>query len=206
VSFYQAYFNEMSARICNFREEDFKKIVQLIVNTKASSRKVMIVGNGGSASIASHLTVDFTKNAGIQTVNFNDPCVITAFANDCGFENWMKMAVDYYGSPGDTIILISSSGSSKNVLLAAEKAHEKKISVVTLTGFSPDNPLRKMGQINLYVPSYSYNIVEITHSAWLVALVDIIIGRSVYTSTENVHLIHEQTVVPPEVTVTEETA
>lgn len=188
----------MSARICEYKEEDFRRIVQLIVNTKANSRKVMIVGNGGSASIASHLTVDFTKNAGIKTVNFNDSCVITAFANDCGYENWAKMAVDYYGSSGDTLILISSSGSSKNILRAAEKAREKGISIITLTGFDPQNPLRKLGDVNLYVPSWSYNIVEITHSAWLVAVVDIIIGRSIYTSTENVDQIHKKTLLPSE--------
>lgn len=188
----------MSSRICEYQEEEFRQIIQLLINTKANSRKVLIGGNGGSASIASHLTVDFTKNAGIRTVNFNDASVITAFANDCGYENWMKMAVDYYGDAGDTLILISSSGSSKNILRAAEKAREKNISIVTLSGFDPQNPLRSMGDINLFVPSPSYNIVEITHSAWLVALVDIIIGRSVYTATENVDRIHKTTQLPLE--------
>lgn len=196
MSLYKDYFEEMSSKICGYSENDFQRALDMIVKTKAMSNKVMIVGNGGSASIASHLTVDFTKNAGIRTMNFNDPCVITAFANDCGFERWVQMAVDYYGDAGDTLILISSSGSSKNLILAAEKAAEKNISVITLTGFNPENALGKLGDVNLFVASEAYNIVEITHSAWLVAMVDMIIGKSVYTATENIHLIHRETLLP----------
>ena len=84
--------------------------------------KVIIAGNGGSAAIASHVSVDFTKQGGIRTVNFNEYDLITCFANDYGYEQWLEKAIEFYGDSGDLVILISSSGKSMNMVNASSRA------------------------------------------------------------------------------------
>ena len=125
--------------------------------------------------MASHVAVDFTKAAGIRAVNFNEADLITCFANDYGYEHWTEKALEAYADPGDLAILISSSGKSQNILNAAKKANEMGLSAITVSGFLTDNPLRKLGDLNLWVDSTEYNIVEMTHHVWLVAIIDYLI-------------------------------
>ena len=87
----------------------------------------------------------------------------------------MAKALEAYADKGDLVILISSSGKSKNILNAAEKGKEMGLSVITVSGFLSDNPLRKLGDLNLWVDSTEYNIVEMTHHVWLVAIIDYLI-------------------------------
>jgi D-sedoheptulose 7-phosphate isomerase len=117
----------------------------MLLNTKESGRKVMFAGNGASASIANHATLDFTKQAKIKSVNFNESALITAFSNDFGYENWVQKAVEFYGQTGDTLILISSSGKSLNIVNAAQYAHNNNMNVITFTGFDLNNPLSLCG-------------------------------------------------------------
>ena len=147
-------------------------------NVRKRGGTVMVVGNGGSAAMASHVTVDFTKAASIRAINFNEADLITCFANDYGYENWVGKALEAYADSGDLAILISSSGKSQNILNAAEKANEMGLSVITVSGFLTDNPLRKLGDLNLWVDSTEYNIVEMTHHVWLVAIIDYLIETS----------------------------
>ena len=84
------------------------------------------MGNGGSASIANHCATDFTKFLKRKSVTFNDPNLITCYANDFGHENWMKEALKSYGSNGDLLCLISSSGKSKNILNCANQAKKNE--------------------------------------------------------------------------------
>ena len=101
--------------------------------------------------------------------------MITCFANDFGFENWIVKAVRKYGEKKDILILISSSGKSKNMLKAVKSAKEKKFSkVITFTGFDKSNPLRKKGDLNIYIDSKDYNHVENLHQIMLLTLVDMI--------------------------------
>ena len=86
----------------------------------------MIFGNGGSAAIASHVSVDLTKNANIRSVNFNEADLITCFSNDYGYERWVEKAIDFYADDKDVLILISSSGKSLNMINACKAAREKK--------------------------------------------------------------------------------
>ena len=85
----------------------------------------MIFGNGGSAAIASHFSVDLTKNAKIRCVNFNESDLLTCFSNDFGYEKWVEKAIDFYSDPGDTLILISAGGNSSNMVNAANFAKKK---------------------------------------------------------------------------------
>jgi Phosphoheptose isomerase len=95
------------------------KMKKILLEAKNDGRKVMIAGNGGSAAMASHVAVDFTKQGKIRTINFNEPDLITCFANDYGYENWISKAIEFYGDKNDVVILISSSGNSKNKVNAA---------------------------------------------------------------------------------------
>jgi D-sedoheptulose 7-phosphate isomerase len=149
----------------------------------SQKKKVLIFGNGGSAAISSHFSVDLTKNAGLRCINCNESDLITCFANDYGFERWVEKAVDFYGDEGDLLIVISSSGSSKNMLNAVKAARRGDFkAVVTLSGFTEDNPLRKLGDINLWINCKAYNFVENIHQVWLLAVVDMIIGKAEYSA------------------------
>ena len=155
---------------------------QKLLNIKKDRNKVIIAGNGGSAAIASHVSVDLTKQGGIRTVNFNDADLITCFANDYGYENWLSKAIEFYGDNGDLVILISSSGNSKNMVNAAKVSKQLKMDVVTFTGFTADNPLKQEGDINFWLDSKAYNIVENTHQIWLLFVCDLIIGKAEYSA------------------------
>ena len=143
----------------------------------------MIFGNGGSAAIASHCVVDLTKNADIRAINFNEADLITCFANDYGYEKWVEKAVEFYGDERDVFIGISSSGSSENILNGCLAARKKNFSkVITLSGMQAENPLRQLGDINLWANSMAYNHIENIHQIWLLAVVDLIIGNAEYTA------------------------
>ena len=154
-----------------------KKAAAMIWTTHQSGNKIIVVGNGGSAAMASHVAVDFTKAAGMRAINFNEADLITCFANDYGYEHWVAKALEAYADPGDLAILISSSGQSPNMLNGAKQAREMNLPLVTLSGFRADNPLRTMGDVNLWVDSTAYNIVEMAHHVWLVAIVDYLIEQ-----------------------------
>ena len=135
-------------------------------------RKIIIAGNGGSAAMASHLSIDFTKAARIRAVNFNEASLLTCFANDYGYERWLEHAINSYSDPDDVVILISSSGSSANIVNGAKKAKSLDLPLVTFSGFRDDNPLRSYGDVSLWVDSTDYNIVELTHHIWTLAIID----------------------------------
>ena len=152
-----------------------------MVSAQKSKNKIMIFGNGGSAEIASHVSVDLTKNANIRCTNYNEADLITCFANDYGYERWIEKAVDFYADQNDVLILISSSGKSKNMINACKSARNKKISkIITFTGHDKNNPLSKLGDINFWINNKAYNFVENTHQIWLLAICDLIIGKREY--------------------------
>ena len=158
------------------------RMKEMLLEVKERGNKVIVSGNGGSAAIAGHIAVDFTKQAGIRTVNFNEPNLITCFANDYGYEKWVSKAIEFYGDKGDIAILISTSGSSLNMLNAAKTAKELNMQVVTFTGFDEENPLKQSGNLNLWVNSRAYNVVENTHQIWLLLVCDLIIGKAEYSA------------------------
>jgi len=163
--------------------EKLAEVADLLKNVNSAGKKTLIFGNGGSAAIASHFSVDLTKNAGLRCVNFNEADLITCFANDYGFDRWVEKAVDFYGDEGDLLIVISSSGSSKNMLNGVKAARNGNFqAVVTLSGFAENNPLSQLGDINLWINSRAYNFVENIHQIWLLAIVDLIIGNREYSA------------------------
>tara|TARA_Y100001970_G_C14258493_1_gene877471 strand:- start:468 stop:1010 length:543 start_codon:yes stop_codon:yes gene_type:complete len=154
------------------------KSADLIKETKNKGGKIILAGNGGSAAMASHVAVDFTKNASIKAINFNEADLITCFANDYGYENWVEQALKFYAEENDLVILISSSGNSMNMVNAANYCKKVNMDVITLTGFSKNNKLNNLGRINFWIDSDEYNIVEMTHHIILLLLVDGFINES----------------------------
>jgi len=172
VEFFRDRFSEITERLNDADTSDLVAAADLIRGVGTSNNKVIVVGNGGSAAIASHLAVDLTKVAGIRAVNFNEPSLLTCFANDYGYEHWVEKALGFHADQGDLLILVSSSGESANILNGAKRAVAMGLSILTLSGFANDNRLRSLGGINLWVNSRTYNIVENVHQIWMLSIVD----------------------------------
>lgn len=170
-NFFDKYYLDLSKLTQNFEKKKFNAIINKIKKLKKNN-KIILAGNGGSASIANHVATDLTKIAKVRSTTFNESNLITCFANDYGYEKWVSKGIEKFCISGDMCILVSSSGKSKNMINAAKECKKKKIFLITLSGFKSNNPLRKLGNINLWVNSNQYNYVEMTHHIWLVSLSD----------------------------------
>jgi D-sedoheptulose 7-phosphate isomerase len=171
------YLKVLSSKIIPNKEifDKILKIKKLIMMSKKNKSKILVFGNGGSAAIASHFSVDLTKNAKVSAMNFNEADLITCFANDYGFENWISKTIEHYADKNDILILISSSGRSKNMINACKAAKKKRVlKIITFTGNKKNNPLSKLGDLNLWVDSNIYNHIENTHQTWLLSICDLI--------------------------------
>ena len=174
---FEKYFKNYNKSIFNLLNDlDISlidKSVELIQDCKKNKGKTYIIGNGGSASIASHVSVDFAKVAKVPSNTFNNANLITCFANDYGHENWVKEAIKAYTQKNDILILISSSGTSNNIINAAKYCNENNIPLITFSGFDKENNLAKLGDINIHINSNNYNYIEMSHHIILVSIVDI---------------------------------
>jgi D-sedoheptulose 7-phosphate isomerase len=154
------------------------RATEVSLNVKRAERNVFFIGNGASASIASHMAADWLKNAGIAAQCFNDGALTTCLANDLGYDQVFAKPLSLHGRCGDILFAISSSGQSPSILRGVEQAKARGVGVVTLSGFRPDNPLRAMGNVNFYVPSDNYGVVEVCHHAICHAILDAVIDAS----------------------------
>lgn len=137
----------------------------LIRQTKSRKNKAVVVGNGGSAAIASHLQNDLCKAVKMRALVFTEQSLLTALANDDGYQTAYETLINLWTEPDDLLIAISSSGQSENILRSARAARKTGCRVITLSGFAAANPLRGLGDINFYIPSDSYGHVELAHAA-----------------------------------------
>lgn len=181
--FLEKYFNNYR-KLTHFNNEvidDLLLTKNTFIEANQRKNKIMIFGNGGSAAIASHFSVDLTKNAKIRCTNYNEPDLLTCFSNDFGYDKWVEKAIEFYADSGDILILISSSGKSKNIINAVSVAKKQKIKkIITFSGHDKNNPLKKSGDINFWIDSKAYNYIENIHQLWLLSLVDLIIGDAEY--------------------------
>jgi len=141
---------------------------------KETSGKLMMIGNGGSNAIASHMAEDYTNNYK-TALCCSDTAMLSCFANDYGWDQAYQIWLQHFSSPGDSIILISSSGASQNILNCANWAREHNYPLITLSGFKADNPLRQQGDVAFYVASSSYKDVEIMHLTLLHTILETLI-------------------------------
>lgn len=146
-------------------DEGLSLIITNLHKIKTSHKKVMIIGNGGSAAIASHLQNDLCKAAQIRAMVFTEQPLLTALSNDISYEAAYRELVKLWADKDDMLVSISSSGRSKNIVGAVTVARDQGCKpIITVSGFLPDNPLRIMGDLNLYVSSKEYGYVELAHS------------------------------------------
>ena len=157
----------------------FSAVIAKSRSAHADGKKLMFIGNGGSATIASHMAIDFSKNGGIRALAFNDGAALTCLGNDLGYENVFAQPIEMHAQAGDLLFAISSSGNSDNILRGVAAARARGCTVVTLSGFAPDNALRALGDINLYVAAQDYGFVEIAHLSLCHALLDLAMGWGV---------------------------
>lgn len=134
--------------------------------------KLVFVGNGGSAAIASHMAIDYSKNGGMRALAFNDGAALTCLGNDLGYDKVFSTQIDLHGRTNDLLVAISSSGQSPSILNAVQSARGRGMEVVTFSGFRADNPLRSLGDVNFFVDSESYGFVEIAHLTLIHAVLD----------------------------------
>lgn len=153
--------------------EALDQAARLMRVSTAGSNKIMFVGNGGSAAIASHMAIDFSKNGGMRSLAFNDGMALTCLGNDLGYEQVFATQIGMHGCPGDLLVAISSSGRSPNMLEAVRAARRVGCAVVTFSGFQADNPLRALGDVNFYVASGQYGFVEVGHLSLIHAVLDL---------------------------------
>ena len=167
-----------------FDSRDDKSIIKLrnaIFETNQNNGKLIFVGNGASASLASHAATDFTKQAKIPSVAFNDHNLITALSNDYGYRNWVAKAIEFYSKPNDMVIFISVSGESSNLIEGIDFANKISLSTTSLTGANKTNSLKGKSQYSLWVNSNAYNIVESIHTIWITLIIDLFVGSPEYT-------------------------
>lgn len=156
---------------------DVRSVVDFFTTIKKNNGKVFFIGNGGSAAIAMHMTADYMKNGGMRTCSLYDSSVVTCLGNDYGYEEIFSRQLSFLSTRGDLLVAISSSGKSENIINAVKTAKNNGANICTLTGFEENNPVKKMGDISIYVPSDKYGIVESVHNVILQQIVDIIMER-----------------------------
>jgi D-sedoheptulose 7-phosphate isomerase len=117
------------------------------------------------------------KNGGMKTYSLYDNSVTTCMGNDYGYEYIFSRPLEFLGCEGDLLVAISSSGNSKNIVNAIQVAQEKKMQIITLSGFTRDNTISSMGIYNIHVPVCRFGMVESIHNLILQQIVDIIMER-----------------------------
>ncbi len=164
-------------RKCADYDEGIDRLVAAFTEHKKKQSQLFFVGNGGSSAIASHMTADFMKNGGMNTYSLYDNAVTTCMGNDYGYEFIFSRPLEFLAREGDLLVAVSSSGNSANIVNAIETARAKKAEIITFTGFRADNKAKTLGDINVYVPSFQYGIVESLHNLILQQIVDLIMER-----------------------------
>lgn len=155
--------------------EGIERASSLVISQADSGHKLMFIGNGASAAISSHMATDFGIHTGIRAMAFNDSVLLTCVSNDYSFQHVFEKPIEMFADQGDILFAISSSGESENILLGVKAAKAKSVEIITLSGFDENNPLRKTGEVNFYVPASQYGYVEVIHHSLCHCLLDIII-------------------------------
>ncbi|MCJ2164142.1 MULTISPECIES: SIS domain-containing protein [unclassified Pseudodesulfovibrio] len=153
--------------------EGFVRLKRMVEACGKDRRRVYFVGNGASASMASHFSTDLAKMSGVPTEVFTDPALITATGNDMGYAESFAFPLKQRMVEGEVLIGISSSGNSPNVVEAGKVARQLSGYFATFSAMSPDNAIRGMGDLNFYIPAKTYGMAESGHAAMLHRLVDL---------------------------------
>jgi D-sedoheptulose 7-phosphate isomerase len=163
------YINEFKSVLDKLPSEQIEEVTNLIHFARLKGHRVFIMGNGGSASTSSHMVCDLAKNTrlhglpALKVIGLADNmAILSAYANDEGYENVFSEQLANLVEPDDIVIAISASGNSKNVLKAIELANHLGASTVGFTGFD-GGKLGPMVKFHLHVPSDCIEQVEDIH-------------------------------------------
>lgn len=135
---------------------------------------IILLGNGGSAAITTHMQADLFLRLGARAVSFGDTPCLTALANDFGYPEAYQRLVEVWADGNSLTVGISSSGQSQNILGGVGMAKSKGSVALTFSGFSPQNPLRSLGDLNFYVASQHYGLVEGVHGVLSHTIIDLV--------------------------------
>ena len=165
------YLTRLKFVLDNIDSDVISDIVDMLEQTIVNKSRIYIIGNGGSSATASHMVNDL--GAGLRRrniVNFdvvslgdNSP-VVTAIANDIGYENIFFMQMKGLINPSDIVIAISCSGDSPNIIKAVDYAQDLGCKIIGVTGFN-GGYLKSISDISFHVdaPQNEYGLVEDTH-------------------------------------------
>lgn len=142
VKHFKLYMQELNQALKDIDQNELVNFVNLINEAREQKRRVFIVGNGGSASTASHWATDMSKglhHAGVNAVSAvsltDNTAWISAAANDLGYQHIFTDQLRSQAQPGDLLITISASGNSKNIIHAIGYARTHEIKTLSIVGF-----------------------------------------------------------------------
>jgi len=151
-----SYPQRISKLIEKWPTKEISKAAELIHAANLSGLSLYLIGNGGSAATASHFATDLgvgslNKANPIRAVSLTDNnAVVTASANDFGYEQIFARQIDLLARKGDVLIAISASGNSKNLILGVEKAKELGCITIGMTAFD-GGALRQIVDLSLHI-------------------------------------------------------
>ena len=185
-SYLKDYVSNLQQVLTKIDTQQFEKILAKLGEVAASSKKIYVCGNGGSAAIADHLCCDwskgthFTEHPAIKTHSLaSNTALFTACANDFGYEKSFSAQIEMFGAPGEVLLAISSSGNSPNILHAVSAAREKGMTSIGFCGFS-GGKLKSAADLCLHVPFDNYGLVEDAHQILMHVLAQFFtLGRTV---------------------------
>ena len=175
MAYTKKYISKFRYLIDQIKSEEIERLTRIFKRCEKKNNSVLIFGNGGSASISSHVSTDLNKMYNIKSRNFNEANHITCFSNDYGYDKWIEETLKIYLVKSDVVILISSKGMSKNMINAAKYCIRKKNELITFTGFSKDNKLKSINnssKLNFWIDSKNYNFIENLHQLILLTAID----------------------------------
>ncbi len=149
--------------------EVIEKCSGILVEALGSGKKVLFCGNGGSAADAQHFAAELVvrfkiDRKGLPAIALSsDPSIVTAASNDYGYERVFERQVEAYGTEGDVLVAISTSGRSKNVNLAVRKAYEMGMRIIYFTGKNDIGELEKVCDVVIHVPSDNTARIQEAH-------------------------------------------
>jgi D-sedoheptulose 7-phosphate isomerase len=159
----QNYISTLHHTIDQLPQDLIAEVIKILQRARMRGNQVFIMGNGGSASTATHFVCDLAKNTRTaelphyRAIGLTDNMAIfSAYANDEGYENVFAKQLANLIQPGDIVIGISASGNSQNVLNAIQEAKRDSVTTVAFTGFDGGR-LGQMVDVNIHVKS---NIIE----------------------------------------------
>lgn len=177
MSFYQTYISQVKDALSDVKvthngvaidqDQGMRQWCDATFRLRDAGRTMYFIGNGASASMASHMSADACKNGELRCSCFNEISLLTAIANDVSYEEAFAVPLRRFGKTGDLLVAISSSGNSPNILAAIRAAEQMDMEVITLSGMSADNGARTKGNLNFYVPAQEYGIIESCHQVIL---------------------------------------